>query len=45
MFAIIDLEFTSWKGSLERDWKLSWEKRGNTNWCSKVQFFQRKFEI
>lgn len=27
MFAIIDLEFTSWKGSLERDWKLSWEKR------------------
>ena len=27
MFAIIDLEFTSWKGSFERDWKLSWEKR------------------
>ena len=27
MFAIIDLEFTSWKGSLERDWKLDWEKR------------------
>jgi inhibitor of KinA sporulation pathway (predicted exonuclease) len=27
MFAIIDLEFTSWKGSLERNWKLSWEKR------------------
>ena len=27
MFAIIDLEFTSWKGSFERDWKLGWEKR------------------
>ncbi len=27
MFAIIDLEFTSWKGSLERNWKLEWEKR------------------
>lgn len=27
MFAIIDLEFTSWKGSLERNWKLKWENR------------------
>ena len=30
-FAIIDTEYTSWKGSLERDWKLSWEKREIVN--------------
>jgi inhibitor of KinA sporulation pathway (predicted exonuclease) len=27
MFSIIDLEWTSWKGSIERNWKLSWENR------------------
>lgn len=26
-YAIIDLEFTSWKGSLMRDWSLPWEKK------------------
>ena len=26
-YAIIDLEFTSWKGSLERNWSLPWEKK------------------
>jgi len=26
-YAIIDLEFTSWKGSLERSWSLPWEKK------------------
>ena len=26
-YAIIDLEFTSWKGSLERNWNLPWEKK------------------
>lgn len=30
-FAIIDTEYTSWKGSLERNWKLSWEKREIVN--------------
>lgn len=27
MFAIIDLEWTSWKNSYERNWSFSWEKR------------------
>lgn len=27
MFAIIDLEWTSWKGSHERNWSFEWEKR------------------
>jgi inhibitor of KinA sporulation pathway (predicted exonuclease) len=26
-YAIIDLEFTSWKGSLQRNWRLPWEKK------------------
>ena len=26
-YAIIDLEFTSWKGSLQRNWSLPWEKK------------------
>lgn len=26
-YAIIDLEFTAWKGSLERNWKLYWENQ------------------
>jgi inhibitor of KinA sporulation pathway (predicted exonuclease) len=26
-YAILDLEFTSWKGSLKRNWSLPWEKR------------------
>lgn len=26
-YAIIDLEFTAWKGSLERNWGLPWEKK------------------
>ena len=27
IYAILDLEFTSWKGSLKRNWSLPWEKR------------------
>lgn len=27
MFAIIDLEWTSWKNSLKRNWSLEWEYR------------------
>ena len=27
MFAIIDLEWTSWKNSIQRNWSFSWEKR------------------
>ncbi|CAN1593665.1 Exonuclease, RNase T/DNA polymerase III [Candidatus Pelagibacterales bacterium] len=27
MLSIIDLEWTSWKGSIERNWQLSWEHR------------------
>jgi len=27
MLAIIDMEYTSWKGSLERNWNFKWEKR------------------
>jgi inhibitor of KinA sporulation pathway (predicted exonuclease) len=27
MFAIIDLEWTSWKNSLKRNWSLPWEKK------------------
>jgi inhibitor of KinA sporulation pathway (predicted exonuclease) len=30
-FAIIDTEYTSWKGSLKRGWKLSWEKKEIVN--------------
>jgi len=26
-YAILDLEFTSWKGSLKRNWSLPWEKK------------------
>ena len=26
-FAILDTEFTAWKGSLERGWSLNWERR------------------
>ena len=26
-FAILDTEFTAWKGSLERNWRLEWEKK------------------
>ena len=26
-FAILDLEYTSWKGSLQRNWSFDWEKK------------------
>jgi len=30
-YAILDMEFTSWKGSLERNWSFEWEKREIVN--------------
>ena len=36
-YAILDMEFTSWKGSLERDWSFQWEKREIIN-ISSIKF-------
>ena len=40
-FAILDTEFTSWKGSLERNWRLEWEKKEIINIaCIKFNSFE-----
>jgi len=36
-FAILDMEFTAWKGSLARNWSLGWEKREIIN-ISAIKF-------
>ena len=36
-FAILDLEYTSWRGSLQRNWSFDWEKREIIN-VSSIKF-------
>ena len=36
-FAILDMEFTAWKGSLDRNWCYEWEKREIIN-ISSIKF-------
>ena len=36
-FAILDLEYTSWKGSLQRNWSFDWEKKEIIN-ISAIKF-------